>query len=138
MSHNRLTCDGLADLRAALRALPADLTGEAGHIVESAVNGAALTIRAGYPARTGTLRDSVTGETTTSGFAVHGLVKNSAKHAYLFEHGTQARHTALGANRGTAPPGHVFVPVILQRRRAMYEELKDLLTRHGLLVSGDV
>jgi hypothetical protein len=59
------------------------------------------------------------------------LVRNPAKHAAIFEFGTQARHTKLGANRGSMPPGHVFLPIVQQRRRTMYLRLKDMLVRFG-------
>lgn len=137
MSNNRLTFSGLDELRAALRQLPAELTGEASHIVEGAANGAAASIKAGYPSRTGDLRDHVTVETMQSGFSTGAVVKNTSKLAYIFENGSQARHTAIGANRGSMPPGHVFIPIVIRKRRQMYEQLKDLLTRHGLQVSGD-
>lgn len=136
---NTLRFDGLAELREELRNLPADLTGEAGHIVEAAANGAAATIKREYPVRTGNLRDHLT-VTITSGsgqYSVRGVVQNTAKHAWLFENGSQARHTDIGANRGSMPPGHVFIPNIIRERRRMYDDLKDLLTRHGLVVSGD-
>jgi hypothetical protein len=64
-------------------------------------------------------------------------VKSTAKHAALFEIGTQARHTNIGANRGSMPPGKIFVPVVVRKRRAMYERLKELLVRHGAKVNGN-
>lgn len=138
MSHNTLTFQGLDELRAALRALPDDLTGEAGHIVEGAANGAAVDIKTAYPSRTGNLRDGVTVTQVAAGkYAAGAVVKNTAKHAYIFENGTQARHTAIGANRGSMPAGHVFIPTIIRERRKMYDALKDVLVRHGLIVSGD-
>jgi hypothetical protein len=137
VSHNRLRFDGLEELKAALRSLPADLTGEGGHIVEAETNAAEGQIKRGYPVRTGHLRDGVSSEIKTTGFSVSGIVKNTARHAYIFENGTQARHNEIGANRGSMPPGHVFIPTVIERRRVMYAELKDLLVRHGLKVSGD-
>jgi len=70
-------------------------------------------------------------------FSVTAKVQNTAKHAWLFENGTQARHTDLGANRGSMPPGHVFIPIIIRRRRVMFEVLRRVLTEHGLLASGE-
>lgn len=137
MSNNRLDL-GLDELREALRKLPAELTGEASHIVEGAANGAAAQIKAAYPRRTGNLVNGVSVETVSSGqFSAGAIVKNKAKHAYIFDNGTQARHDAIGANRGSMPPGHVFVPAVIRKRRQMYEQLKDLLVRNGLQVSGD-
>jgi hypothetical protein len=70
-------------------------------------------------------------------FSAGAIVKNTAKHAWIFENGTQARHNDLGANRGSMPPGHVFIPAVIKRRRIMYQQLRALLERHGLKVSGD-
>jgi len=140
VSNNRLKFDGLAEFRAALRQLPAELAGEASHDVESAANSAAVAIRVGYGAhrRTGTLQESVVVEHLSAGpFGAGSMVKVTAPHAHLFENGTQARHTSIGANRGSMPPGHVFIPAVVRARRAMYERLKALLVRNGLMVSGD-
>lgn len=134
----RLEWQGLEELRTALRTLPADLTGEASHIVEGSANAAAADIKAAYPVRTGTLRNHVTVTHFEKGrFSAGAIVKNTAKHAHLFEIGTQARHTRLGANRGAMPPGRVFVPAVMRRRRQMYQQLKALLERKGLWVSGN-
>ena len=70
-------------------------------------------------------------------YSAGAIVKNRAKHAYIFENGTQARHTGLGYNRGAMPPGHVFIPEIVRRRRGMYEKLAEMLRQHGLQVPGD-
>lgn len=138
MSQNRIRFDGLDELKQALRQLPAELTAEASGIVDGAANEAMREIVDKYPTRTGNLKDGVT-VTHFEGarFSAGAIVKNTAKHAFIFEHGTQARHTDLGANRGSMPPGHVFVPIVIRKRRAMYERLKTLLVSKGLVVSGD-
>lgn len=138
MAQTRLIIEGLTELRAALRALPAELTAEAGGIVDDAGELAKAEIMQRYPRRTGNLRNHVTVSTISAGqFAAGVVVKSTAKHAHIFEVGTQARHNKLGANRGSMPPGNVFVPAIVRQRRKMYDRLKDLLVRHGLVVSGE-
>lgn len=133
----RVTWDGLAELREQLRNLPADLTDEARDIVTDTANAAAAEVEAGYPSRTGDLRSKVRVVVEHGGqFGVSVVVKNTSPLAQIFESGTQARHTALGANRGAMPPGRVFVPVMVRRRRVMYERLQEILTRRGLTVSG--
>lgn len=129
--------EGMDELRQQLRNLPTDLGGEAAHIIEASANAAAATIKAGYPARTGNLRDHVYVTHERTQFGAIGIVKNTAKHAWIFENGTQARHTDLGANRGSMPAGHVFVPAVIRERKRMYEDLKDLVVRHGLEVTDD-
>jgi hypothetical protein len=138
VANNRLELVGLEELRAALRALPAELTAEAGGIVDNAGELAKSEIIQRYPKRTGNLRDHVTVRTVNAGqFGAAVQVRSSAKHAHIYEIGTQARHNKLGANRGSMPPGNVFVPVVVRQRRKMFERLKDLLVHNGLVVSGD-
>jgi hypothetical protein len=135
MATNRIVWSGLEELKQQLRDLPAALAGEAGSIVLGAADGARADMH--YPRRTGDLADHLTiTKVTTGPFGAGAVVRNTSKHASLFENGTQARHTAIGANRGTMPPGHVFIPAVIRHRRAMYAQLTDLLVRHGLIVSG--
>lgn len=139
-SANRLYFPGLEELKAELRRLPEDLTGEAGHIVEGAANGAVVDIKQGYQAhsRSGNLVDHVFVSRFEGGkFSVGYIVKNTAPHAWIFENGTQARHTELGEFRGAMPPGRVFIPAAIRARRKMYDALKAMIARHGLEVSGD-
>ncbi len=139
MSSNRLVFDGLQELRAALRKLPADLAGEGGHIVEAAGNAAVVEARRGYlqHRRTGKMagRVGVTHRRNRDGATA--IVTNTDPQALTFEVGSQARHTDIGANRGSMPPGNVFYPAMRRHRRWMWEQLKALLVRHGLLVTGD-
>ncbi len=131
---------GLDELKAALRNLPEELAGEGGDIAESEANGAAADIRQGYAShsRSGALAKGVRVTHVEKGkFSAGAIVKSAAKHASIFENGTQARHTDIGANRGSMPPGHVFVPAVVKRRRRMHERLRDMLVRHGAIVSGD-
>ena len=137
MSNNRLKFEGLDELRASLRRLPAELRGEAQNIVVAHANQAALEIKQKYPSRTGKLRDGVEVVALESGDRVAGaIVRNKAKHAFIFENGTQARHNDIGANRGSMPPGHVFIPAMIRARRRMYDALRELLRRKGLRVIG--
>lgn len=139
MANNRLRLDGLAQLLDELRKLPQELWGDGTGIVVDAADGAAAEIHAAYPERTGDLRNKVkVVRLSTGSYAVAVKVENTSKHAAAFENGTQARHTSLGANRGSMPPGHVFVPVVQRRRRLMYARLKSMLVLHGLTVTGDV
>jgi hypothetical protein len=139
VSNNRLVFDGLAELREQLRSLPADMTGEASNIIDATANGAAVEIRTAYGGHrvTGRLQDGVVVTHVDKGkYSAGAIVKNTAKHAGIFENGTQARHTDLGANRGSMPPGHVFVPIVIRKRREMYGKLQAMLERMGLTVSG--
>ena len=144
MSANRFVFEGLAELRAELRNLPAALAGEASAIVVHAAEGAANTIRAEYGRHrvTGHLMDRVTVTQPDAGsYGVAMVVKVTDPIAWLFDNGSQARHWAGGKSTGImwgkTPPTHVFVKTMIAARRRMYEELAALLERHGLVVSGD-
>jgi hypothetical protein len=135
----RLFFEGLAELRAELRRLPGDLAAEATTIIFARAERAKADIVAAYPERSGDLKNHVSVSKANAGkYGAGVFIKNTAKHAWLFENGSQARHTAIGANRGAMPPGHVFVPIVMRQRRAMYADLKALLARKGLQVRGDV
>lgn len=141
MSNNQFEWAGLAELRAALRALPSELTGEASHIVGGSADDAATEVKAHYArGKTGNLINGVVVEHIDPGpFAAGAVVKSKAKQAWMYENGTQVRHTQTGANRGVMPPakpGRAFIPTIIRKRKQMYERLAELLKRHGLQVTG--
>jgi hypothetical protein len=126
----------LPELRAALLALPKELVDEASDIVEDSAQRAAADIIASYPSRTGNLRKGIrVSRRRLSNFAVLAFVVQRAPHAWIFEHGTQARHNAIGANRGSMPPGWVFVPRVMRYRAEMYRRLAAMVERHGLEVT---
>lgn len=131
--------DGLNELRDALKAMPEECAGEAGHLLDGAANGAYVDISGAYPSRTGNLRKGMRlNKAMKRGLVVGAEVKNIAPHANIFELGTQARHTSLGANRGSMPPGRVFVPRIIKARRRLTQDLKDMVARTtGAVVTGD-
>jgi len=140
VSDNRLMLDGLAETIEQLRSLPAELAGEASGIVTNAGEGAMSDMH--YPRRSGDLADHLKLEKVSAGqYGAGVVVKNTSKLALLFENGTEARHyfTVNGVRKetGRMPPGHVFIPAVVRRRREMYEQLKAMLERHGLEVSGD-
>jgi len=137
MSSVKLTWSGLEELKAALRQLPEELTGEAANIIEGTWNGAALDVKSGYPSRTG-LGRTVTVEHRRSRFGAVSIIRNTSPRALWYEVGTQVRHTSFGANRGAQRPGHVFYPPIRRARRKGLAELREMLIRHGLTVTGDV
>jgi hypothetical protein len=134
---SQLKIEGLAELRAALRALPTELVDEAGAIVGAAAEEAKRAIVDKYPTRTGNLKDGMSVTRRRSGnFGTAAVVVNKAKHAWIFESGTQARHNDIGANRGSMPPGHVFVPGVMSKRAEMYRNLGKMVEAHGLIVTG--
>jgi hypothetical protein len=140
VSTNSLRLDGLEELRAQLRALPSELTAEASRIVDSTANAAAVEVRTEYGRHnvSGSLQAGVVVTHVEGGkWSAGAILKSMAKHAWLFENGSQARHTDLGADRGSMPPAHVFVPAVMRARRSMYQKLKDMLVRNGMTVTGE-
>jgi hypothetical protein len=140
----RLVFDGLDELTAALRALPAALVDEATAIVDDTSARAVALMEAEYPA--GELRDGVSQQTINAGpFGVGVQIKNRSGWAWHWDHGTALRHTTGGGRKahgtgrewGATKPPHTFGRTMAQQRRRMYENLAGLLRRHGLLVSGE-
>lgn len=135
----RVVLTGFEELRLALRQLPDHLVDEATGIVTARAEAAAAQVVAAYPEKSGNLRKGVKVDQLATGRGgVARRVRSTSKHAYLYENGTQARHTDLGANRGAMPPAHVFVPTMIRERREMTRQLAAMVEREGLTVTGDL
>jgi hypothetical protein len=135
---NRLVWRGLDELRRGLDDLATTLTRRGEAIAAASAHAAEADIRRSYPRRTGALQQGLRVDVESAGpYAVRYVVRNTHPLAGVFEMGTAARHTALGANRGAMPPGRVFVPRMQRERRAMYEEMKAAIAAEGLVVSGE-
>ena len=126
---------GLDELRDALRQLPADLTQEATAIVWAHAEAAQHKIAAAYPVNTGNLRAGLTIDRRQAGYSTSAILRNRAKHAYIYEHGSEMRYTDSGARRGKMPPGRVFIPIAVRHRQLMVHALTDLVRRAGFTVS---
>lgn len=133
---NRLRFDGLDELRAQLRALPRELADEGSSIVTGSAETAASLVRAAYPEKTGRLRRGVKVVKATSGPYGAGVVLvSAARHAHLIEFGTAVRHSRIRKDLGRMIERPIFIPIVQRSRRAMYEQLAELLERHGLRVT---
>ena len=136
MAGNALHIDGLADLRAALLKLPPELVREAAVIVTAQAEAAAREMAGAYPVHTGNLRNQLRVEVGGDQMSATARVRNTARHAAIFEYGTGPRQWASGKSTGRMPAGRVFIPIAMQRRRIMLSALVDLVERAGLHVSG--
>ena len=142
MASVKLTWRGLEELRAALRALPGELADAAQRAVMAAGNHAAAEIAAAYPVgpgtdqhEGGTLRRGVKAVPQTAGrFGAAVQVRSTARHARIFESGTQTRQTSLGYNRGAMPGANIFVPVMMRRRRELHRELIAIVQQAGFTI----
>lgn len=144
--------EGLKELISELRQLPEHLTEEARVIIRAHAEAAYHDIREAYPLWYGPpsyiegrlvkpehLRDAVEfNETRSERFTVAYQVLNISPLAQIFESGTAPRETGNFAERGSAPPGHVFIPRVIRHRRNMYHAIGDLLRRNGFIVTGVV
>lgn len=108
-------------------------------MVEAHAHEAARTVESGYPeGPTGNLKRGVTTEINRSKFYSAGIVKSRAKHAFIFEKGTQRRQTAQGYNRGAMPEASEAeraIPKFIRARLSMMRALKDIVRRAGFEVS---
>jgi hypothetical protein len=136
--------DGLEDLKIALHHLPDELAEEANRIITDTVNAAQREVVETYerkikhPSGTG-LATHVTHEPLAGGDGLVGYrLRSGDPLANIYEIGTQARHTRIGANRGSMPPGHVVVPIAIRHRRSMFARLLAMVRAHGLTVTGDL
>lgn len=84
----------------------------------------------------GALRDALRVDHVDRPLHPRSQVRNTNPLSNIFENGTQARQTSLGADRGSMPPGHVFIPMAIRARRAMDAAVVALLKREDLKVSG--
>ena len=133
----------MEELKDALRTMPQTFATEGDHRAEEAAAGAAVAVRQAYARHwvTGALAKRVTVGRYRKGRARGWIVKSTAPHAWMFEHGTQTRQyvTKAGATHLTgAMPAHpTFEPTMPRYRKPMYRALIDMLKRAGLLVTGD-
>jgi hypothetical protein len=130
--------DGLEEFKAELRRLPERLRDRAADIIENKAEEAKSAIFQAYPrGKSGNLREGLSVEHHRSAFGAQSIVRNKAKHAYIYENGSEARKTSAGWPRGSMPPGRVFIRIIIKKRREMEDELGDMMQAEGLIVSRD-
>jgi hypothetical protein len=139
---NRIVWDGLRELRAQLRELPAHLTNEASGIVNATVQAAYTEIYNAYPeGETGNLRagltiGSGTMKASSRALGANAVLYNNAKHAWIYDNGTGPRRSSTRTRLGSMRPMHTFVRAAIKHRRAMYGRLAFMLEREGLIVRG--
>jgi len=134
--------DGLDELKAYLRTLPATLSGEGNAIVHAHARMAQQDVQRGYPVRTGNLQRGVRITfNAVSRYGAGAVVASTAPHAHLYERGTKVRATSEGWNRGAmpeAPQEKKAVPKFVRWRIRMYAQLAAMMERNGLKVSGSI
>lgn len=109
---------------------------EAEAIVTEHVTGAAAQIADAYPSSAMALAAAMTHRVEREGFHIDAEVVNPHPLAWIYDHGTMARHTETSLSRGAEGPRHIFVPRAYEWARRQYLALSALLERHGLIVTG--
>lgn len=131
--------DGFDELVAELTKAPEHVRVNGMTIIREETEGHAQEVRNAYGQHrvTGALERGVSTEYPSTQVLV-GIVRSRAKHAHIFENGTQIRRTNSGANRGRMPKPspQVFVPIAIRRRERMKQRLADMLRGLGFEVSG--
>jgi hypothetical protein len=120
---------GMGNLIRSLQRLPEELKDEA----EGIVNSTADLFKADLDAEYGkhVVTGNLVGQTRADrSEPLRVRVRNTARHAEMFERGTVQRFTArTGANRGRMPVGNVFIPRAIRWRQTMVGRLRALLVK---------
>lgn len=141
MAGTRFYFQGMEDLKTALNDLPAELRGEADHIVEEEANAAAVAIRRVYVEHVASgrlLRGLTVVEKPTGRFGAKFVVRSASPIAWIFDNGSQARHWKTGKATGAMwghtpnPPTHTFSRNVRRGRAVMLQRLVAMLRRYGL------
>lgn len=138
---NRLELNGLSDLMAALRRLPADLAAEAAEEIDNTVEVTAAALVQSYPiGDTGNLRKGVKRSLRRDPFGASGEVKSTSPHSHLWEFGTQSRKTRKGWDRGKMDDqyNHGLVGIALRERKKLNAKLIEIVKRAGFEVTGSL
>src|SRR5262245_3612415 len=133
---NQLELQGVNELKLALRQLPPAFATEARAIVLAHAEEAKRQIEANYAhsVETGNLIRSLSLSTENPAYGARAILRNRARHAYWYEHGTEFRYTSQGVARGRMPAGHAFIPPAQRERRLMVHALMQLIRRAGFVV----
>ena len=155
----KLTWSGLKEFQAEFGKLPETLNAEAAPIIQAHARAAAATVQAAYPIRTtglhptkhrrkpwyppGSLKQRVfVTRLTNVPNNLGWVVKSADPIAWIYENGTETRQylTVNGKQKivGKITGTHIFVKTMIPERRQMYQELKELIVRNGIVVTGEL
>jgi hypothetical protein len=141
MASVKVAMEGLDELRAGLRKLPADLNRKARDRVIGAANGTASELGQAYDRSkvSGNMRRGIKVKVEETATTTTAEVRSTSPHAHLWEFGTQVRRTQQGFNRGAAPAHHDqgIVGIAQRRRRGLNAGLADIVREAGFEVTGE-
>jgi len=121
-----------------LQALPKVLQDAAREMLQTAADNTQRKTKAGYPVKTGFMRDHVNQYTEEDTGKLTIRVKSESPAAHLWEHGTVVRETKKGANRGQVQPHveHSIHAIGDAERELLNAKLATLIESHGFTLSG--
>ena len=123
----RMELRGFDELRADLKALPADLQRESSPVLARYAERARAEIASAYPEITGALRASVRVVARQArGIASLFTLESAAPYAHIYEFGSARQ-----------PPRATFLPIQDRERRESVVAVADLVESHGLKVTGE-
>lgn len=135
----KVVLDGFDALVAELTKAPAEIRAQGMEIIRQETEGHAQEVRNAYGQHrvTGNLERGVNTEYPSTQVLI-GIVRSKARHASIYENGTDVRRTNNGANRGRMPKPspQLFVPLAIRRRERMRRRLADMLRGLGFQVTG--
>jgi hypothetical protein len=128
-----VTLEGMDHLQRALHHLPEELTEDARRIVTGLAHSAAQEIRASYAiGPTGRLKAGVGVVEPSSVYQAIAIVRSRARHARIYEQGTEPRQHKSGKKVGRMPAANVLIPIAIRSRLRMNERLIRLVESTGL------
>lgn len=129
--------DGMRELGEFFETLPDNLTDKANEIVLAAAERAKARAYEEYPiGDTGNLRKGLRLRKKREGHVVSATVINTSPHSHLYEEGSEMRATSAGASRGRMPARAVIRRIAPQERRAMRDELIEMVAEQtGAVIS---
>jgi len=129
---------GAEEFRAMLREMGAAFADDAYTLAVTEIETAEANVKAAYAVADGDLVEGVTVIKKKTRTGVSVTLKNKAHHAWLYDNGSVTRQNRRGANRGRMPAKHVFDREMVLARKRFVENIKAMMVRRGLKVTGDV
>lgn len=130
--------NGLDSFKHELEVMGADLSEEAGAILQESAEAARADIAAAYPVRKGGLRRGLVIRPSRGITLAGAELIQTAPHGHLYERGTKVRYNKAGAHRGQMDSTPTFVPIAAAYRRTAITQIMYRLYAHGATrVEGD-
>lgn len=137
--------NGFKEFQAEVMALPMTLADQAQELVNEAVRDAASELKSAYPRGPGNRKQGYTGGNLIKGVKyrtgkqrkgktkAQAWVRNTAPHAWLYDHGsTKGERYYKGWSRGFMPATFLFQRITMRYQLNLQADLADLMKAQGL------